>query len=123
MTSLERTEHRARSAARCAPLRSVCYVGSMGRRRGRTTKSSRPGRGRYTLPSDGPVDWPGLTGPSVFTFHGALQQTAAVSRNLARATGAQGAIARFLWCLAFPPAAAAVLTRDLFRAIARRMRS
>ena len=95
-------------------------MGSMGKRRGRRTRSS-PGSLRRRAPA-GPVEWPGLTGPSPYTFEGSLRQMSAVSSNLARATGARGVTARFLWLLAFPPAAIAVLVWDVARAIARRVR-
>jgi hypothetical protein len=85
----------------------------MGKRRRRRTRSDEGGRG--VIPGDGPVEWPGLTGPSVFTFEGRIKQMGAVSGNLARARGARGAGARFFWLLSIPPAAMAVLVRDLWR--------
>ena len=71
------------------------------------------------MPSGGPVEWPGLTGPSVFTFEGRMAQMRAVSANVSRA-GRRGVMARFLWLLQFPPAAVAVLVRDLWRSFRRR---
>ena len=95
-------------------------VGSMGRRRGRRTRSDR--RGGPVLPPTGPLDWPGLTGPSIYTFEGRMAQMSAISSNLARATGTRGIIVRFVYLLAFPPAAIAVLVRDLSGVVRRRRR-
>lgn len=92
----------------------------MGRRRGRRTRSDR--RGGPLPPPEGLVQWPGLTGPSVFTFEGRMAQMSAISANLARATGTRGIVLRFVYLLGFPPAAIAVLVRDLIGVVRRRRR-
>jgi hypothetical protein len=91
----------------------LARVGSMGKRRGRRTRSDEGGHSAH-LERGVTVDWPGLTGPSIFTVEGELGQRFAVTRNLARAKGWRGVSARALWLLLFPPLAVISLVRDLW---------
>lgn len=75
------------------------------------------------MPPTGPMEWPGLSGPSIYTPEGRIRQMAAISSNLAKATGARGITARFLWLIGFPPAALAVLVRDVARVVRKRRRA
>lgn len=86
----------------------------MGKRRRRRTRSD-DGGPKAHLERGVAVDWPGLSGPSIFTVEGALAQRSAVTRNIARAKGWRGISARLVWLVALPPVAAVALVRDLWR--------
>src|SRR5258707_1234195 len=94
-------------------------MGSMGKRRGRRTRSDGRG-GRVNIDRGVSTDWPGVTGPSIFTFEGSMLQRWAVSGNLARAQGRGAVPAGFLWLLEFPPIAIASLFVDGARWLRRR---
>lgn len=91
----------------------------MGKRKGRRTHS-RDGGPHLRPPAGGPLEWPGLTGPSPFTFEGRMRNMGAVSSNLSRARGGRAAVARFLWLLGVPPLAAVALIQDVAYMLRRR---
>lgn len=94
----------------------------MGKRKGRRTHSDEGGR-RVKLDRGVHAEWPGLSGPSIFTPEGRIEQDRAVSLKLARASGLRGATARVLWVvrvLPLVPAALALAIVYVWRAIRRR---
>jgi hypothetical protein len=94
----------------------------MGKRKGRRTRSGEGGR-RLKLDRGVRAEWPGLSGPSIFTPEGRIEQDRAVSLNLAHASGLRGATARVLWVarvLLLGPAALALVIVYAWRAIRRR---
>lgn len=91
-------------------------MGSQGRRRGRRTRSDGDRRWRgQPRRGGGPIEWPGLTGPSVLTPEGKIAHIGAVASNLAHARGNRAAVARVLFAMIFPPAGIALLVVMLFR--------
>jgi hypothetical protein len=70
----------------------------MGKRRGRRTHSDEGGH-RVDVDKGPTVDWPGLTGPSIFTFEGSMEQRWAIVGNLVRARGWRGWSARLLFAM------------------------
>lgn len=101
-------------------MRQYMRVGSMGKRRGRRTRSDEGGR-RVRLDHGVRLEWPGLSGPSVLTPEGRIQQDRAVSMNLARSRSPGAPLARVLWLLLrVPPAGLALGVVYFWRAIRRR---
>lgn len=70
----------------------------MGKRRRRRTHSDEGGH-RVDANKGPTVDWPGLTGPSIFTFEGSMEQRWAIVGNLVRARGWRGRSARLLFAM------------------------
>jgi hypothetical protein len=80
----------------------------MGKRRGRRTRSDEGGR-RHNLDRGPTVKWPGLSGPSILTPEGRIEQDRAVSLNLARAEGPRAESAKLLWVSRISPLATVAL--------------
>ena len=68
-------------------------MGSQGKKKGRRTRSD-TGGGHVRPAGDGPIEWPGLSGQSVLTPEGRIEQLGHVASNLSRANGRRARIVR-----------------------------